>query len=66
MTEPMVDGHGQAGKDNQVVSVMWATGGFAEDEGQEGASSRLALTTIRVAPWCGTANMHRFGIFNAT
>ena len=39
------------------------TGGFAEDAGQEGASSGVASATIRVAPWCGTANTHGFGIF---
>ena len=48
------------------MSVVLATDCFAEDSGQEGASSRLALTTVRVAPWCGTANTHGFGIFNAT
>ena len=51
---------------HQVVSGMWATGSFAEDARQEGASSGLALSSIRVAPWCGTANTHGFGIFNAT
>ena len=51
---------------HQVVSGMWASGSFAEDSGQEGAASRLALTTTGVAPWCGTANAHGFGIFNAT
>ena len=50
---------------HQVVSVMSATGSFAEDAGQERASLRLAMTTIRVAPWCGTADTHGFGIFNA-
>ena len=30
------------------MSVMWVTGGFAEDAGQEGASSRVASATIRV------------------
>jgi len=51
---------------HQVMSVTWATGGFAEDAGQEGALSRLALSTIRVAPWCGTAKTHGFGVFSAT
>ena len=50
---------------HQVVSVMWVTGSFAEDAGQEGASSRLALTTIRVASLCDLANTHSSGIFNA-
>ena len=45
---------------------MLATGGFAEDAGQEGATLRMALAAITVAPWCGTANTHCFGIFNAT
>ena len=48
------------------MGVIWATSGIAEDAGQEGALSRLALTPIRVVLWCGTANMHGFGIFNAT
>lgn len=67
MTEAMVNGHGQVGNDNSSgYSVIWAMGGFAEDAGQEGVSSRLALTTIMVAPWCGPADTHGFGIFNAT
>ena len=48
------------------MSVMWATSGFAEDAGQQGASSRLALTIVRVVSRCGTANTHGFGSLNAT
>ena len=51
---------------HKVVRGMWASSGFAEDAGQEGAASRLALTTTGVSLRCGTANAHSFGIFNAT
>ncbi len=36
---------------DQVVSGMWAPGSLAEDAGQEGAASGLALNTIRIEPW---------------
>ena len=62
VTKPMADGHGQVGNDNPSGCECYV----GDQRFCRGASSRLVLATIKVAPWYGTANTHCFGIFNAT